>query len=107
MTHGIAVSPDGKLLFADSALDNYVAVYSIPDHKLLTTIPVGENPNWLTFSRDGRFLYVSNRGSNNVSVISVADKRELQRITVGEGPQRVLTVRVPSSTVTFESQRLD
>lgn len=104
VVHGIAVSPDDKYVFADSALDNFVAVYTIPDHKLVTTIPVGDNPNWMSFSADGRLLYVSNRGDNNVSVISVADLKEITRVPVGEGPQRILTVRVPSSAVSFTSQ---
>jgi YVTN family beta-propeller protein len=104
VVHGIAVSPDDKLLFADSALDNFVAVYSIPDHKLMTTIPVGDNPNWMSFSADGALLYVSNRGDNNVSVISVRDLKEVTRIPVGQGPQRILTVRVPSRTVSFTTQ---
>jgi YVTN family beta-propeller protein len=104
VVHGIAVSPDDKLLFADSALDNFVAAYTIPDHKLQAVIPVGDNPNWLSFSADGRLLYVSNRGDNNVSVISVKDLKEVTRIPVGQGPQRILTVRVPSSSVTFVTQ---
>jgi YVTN family beta-propeller protein len=104
VVHGIAVSPDDKLVFADSVLENYVAVYSIPDHKHLTTIPVGDSPNWMSFSHDGRLLYVSNRGGNTVSVISVKELKEIAQIPVGEGPQRILTVRVPSRQVTFSSQ---
>ena len=104
VVHGIAVSPDDKYVFADSALDNYVGVFSIPDHKLITTIPVGDNPNWMSFSADGRLLYVSNRGDNNVSVISVPDLKEITRVPVGEGPQRLLTVRVPSGNVMFPAR---
>jgi YVTN family beta-propeller protein len=104
VVHGIAVSPDDKLLFADSALDNFVAVYSIPDHKLMTTIPVGDNPNWMSFSADGKLLYVSNRGDNNVSVIAVGALKEITRVPVGEGPQRILTVKVPSRSVAFPTQ---
>jgi YVTN family beta-propeller protein len=103
VVHGIAVSPDDKLVFADSVLENYVAVYSIPDHKLIKTIPVGVSPNWMTFGNEGKVLYVSNRGDNNVSVISVPDLKEITRVPVGEGPQRMITVRVPTRNVTFES----
>src|SRR5262245_24875477 len=103
VVHGIAVSPDDRYVFADSALDNYVGVFTLPDYKLVTTIPVGDNPNWMAFGNDARLLYVSNRGDNNVSVISVADLKEVTRIPVGEGPQRILTVRVPSANVSFTS----
>jgi YVTN family beta-propeller protein len=102
--HGIAVSPDDRLVFADSVLEDYVAVYTVPQHKHIATIPVGSSPNWMAFGSDGRLLYVSNRGSNNVSVISVKELKELLRIPVGEGPQRIVTVRVPSKQVTFTSQ---
>jgi YVTN family beta-propeller protein len=103
VVHGIAVTPDDKIVFADSVLENYVAAYSIPDYKPLATIPVGDNPNWMTFSSDGKLLYVTNRGANNVSVISVGELKELTRIPVGEGPQRMITVRVPSAKVSFTS----
>jgi YVTN family beta-propeller protein len=101
VVHGIAVTPDDKIVFADSVLENYVAAYSLPDLKHLATIPVDDNPNWMSFSNDGKLLYVTNRGANNVSVISVTVMKELTRIPVGEGPQRMITVRVPSRRVTF------
>jgi hypothetical protein len=40
-----------------------------------------------------------------VSVISVGSLKEITRVPVGEGPQRILTVRVPSRSVTFPTSR--
>ncbi len=87
--HGLAMTPDEKLLFASGSVGNYVCVYSRPDLQLQTTIPVGKDPNWIVFSRDGRRAFVSNRGSDTVSVIDVGELREIKQIPVGKYPQRM------------------
>ena len=89
MNHGLGITPDGKRLVANAALMGVVAIYALPDLKLLGTIPVGREPNWIAFSKDGRFAYVSNRRDNTVSVISIAEAREVTRIATGEFPQRM------------------
>ena len=75
VVHGIAVTPDDKMLFADSVLENYVAAYR---SRLQASgdDPVDDDPNWMSFSGDGKLLYVTNRGANNVSVISVTTSRK-------------------------------
>jgi YVTN family beta-propeller protein len=97
--HGLELSPDEKLLFASGGVGNYVCVYSVPDLKLLATIPVGREPNWIAFSQDGAFAYVTNRKSDDVSVISVRDLKEIKRIPVGKYPQRIHTLVVPARSV--------
>ena len=94
VNHGLALSRDGKLLFAAGSIANYVCVYSVPDLKLLATIPVGRDPNWIVFSSDGKFAYVTNRGSNDLSVISVSDFKEVKRVKVGNYPQRLQVLNV-------------
>lgn len=97
VNHGLELSPDEKYLFAAGSIVNMIAVYSQPELKLLKVIPVGEDPNWITFSPDGRFAYVGCRKSNEVSVISVADLREIKRIkTGGKGSARVRIIDVPT-----------
>jgi YVTN family beta-propeller protein len=97
--HGLELSPDEKLLFASGGVGNYVCVYSVPDLKLLATIPVGREPNWIAFSLDGTFAYVTNRKSDDVSVVSVRDLKEIKRIPVGKYPQRIHTLVVPARSV--------
>jgi YVTN family beta-propeller protein len=94
--HGLELSPDEKRLLAAGSVANYVCVYSVPELALLATIPVGEDPNWIVFSKDGKYAYVSNRKSDDLSVISVADLKEIRRIPVGKYPQRMRTVVVPA-----------
>src|SRR5262249_52236613 len=93
--HGLKMTPDEKLLFANGSVGNYVCVYSQPELKLLKTIPVGKDPNWIVFSKDGRLAFISNRGSDSVSVISVDELREIKQIPVGKYPQRMTVADVP------------
>jgi YVTN family beta-propeller protein len=93
--HGIALSKDEKLLFANGSVANYVAVYSHPDLKLVKTIPVGTDPNYVIFNKDGRFAYVSNRGSNDLSIIDVASLTEIKRLKLGRYPQRMVIAELP------------
>ena len=87
--HGLALTNDNRLLVANASLSGFTAIYSVPDLKLLGTVPVGKEPNWVAFSRDGKYAYVSNRRDNTLSVISLAERKEVARLKVGEFPQRM------------------
>jgi YVTN family beta-propeller protein len=89
-SHGIARSPDGQTLWVTSLLDNSVSVYALPDLKRRATIPVGNAPDWITFTPDSRRCYVSNAGSDSVSAIDMASLHELARIPVGKVPKRLI-----------------
>ncbi|MFW6125245.1 MAG: beta-propeller fold lactonase family protein [Pirellulales bacterium] len=95
VNHGLALSPDEKLLFAAGSIANYVCVYTVPELDDVATIPVGTEPNWIVFSNDGRYCYVTNRRSDDLSVISVESLKEINRIKMGQYPQRMVTVVVP------------
>lgn len=97
-SHGIAIAPDGKTLWANSNLSNAVYAYALPDLKLIgrVAMPVREVagkptpavPNWLTFTPDSKRLYVSDFGIDSVSVIDVDAVKEVAVIPVGKAPQR-------------------
>jgi YVTN family beta-propeller protein len=89
VNHGLGITNDGRYLLANASLSGFTAIYSLPDLKLVGTVPVGREPNWIVFSKDGKYAYVSSRRENTVSVISIADCREIARIKVGEFPQRM------------------
>ncbi len=89
-SHGIGISPDHKTLWVTSLLTNSVSVFSLPELKRTTTIPVGRGPDWLTFTPDGKRCYVSNAGSNSVSSIDAVNLKELVRIPVGKMPKRII-----------------
>ncbi len=94
-THGLGLRPDEKQFWITDVFGNAVEALSVPDHKLIGKVPVGEAPNWMTFGLDGKMLYVSNAGSNDVSVIDTNAIKEVARVHVGLAPKRLLVVDVP------------
>jgi len=90
-SHGIGISPDGTTLWATSKWYHYVAAYSMSDLKLKGVVPVGHDPDWLTFSPDGRSVYVACAGSDYVSVVDTRTMKETRRIPVGQVPKRNIT----------------
>lgn len=100
--HGLGITPDGTKLLANASLAGYVAVYQLPDYKLLGTIAVGQDPNWIKFTGDSRIAFVSNRGSNTLSVIDLAQMKEIKQVPVGRMPARFSVIRVPNRDVAVE-----
>jgi YVTN family beta-propeller protein len=90
-SHGIGITPDGKVLWATSKWYHYVAAYSMPDLKPLGIVPVGHEPDWLTFTPDSKTVYVACAGSNYVSAVDVKALKEVTRINVGQVPKRNIT----------------
>ena len=90
-SHGIGITPDGKVLWATSKWYHYVAAYSMPDLKLLGIVSVGHEPDWLTFTPDSKTVYVACAGSNYVSAVDVNGRKEITRIAVGQVPKRNIT----------------
>ncbi len=95
VNHGLAVTPDHKKLLAAGSIENYVAVYALPDYRLLGTIKIGTDPNWIAVRPDSKIAFVSNRGSGTLSVIDIDNLKELKQIPVGKMPQRVSVISVP------------
>lgn len=59
---GLAISPDGKRLYAALSIRNAVAVLDTATGQVTRNIPVGVAPFRILLSKDGRTLYVANRG---------------------------------------------
>jgi len=90
-SHGLAITPDGKMLWATSKHYEYVAAYSLPDFKLLKTVPVGLHPDWLTIPPDGKSLYVAVAGDDATVVVDIQSMRVVKKIPVGSVPKRVVS----------------
>jgi YVTN family beta-propeller protein len=87
-SHGLAITPDGKILWATSKWFGYVAAYSLPDLKLLKVVPVGLIPEWLTIPPDGKNLYVAVAGLDQTVVVDNKTMQVVARIPVGYVPKR-------------------
>jgi len=92
VNHGLRVTPDGRFLIANGSIVDEATVWSLPSMKLVATIPVGRDPNWIVVSPDGSRCFVSNRGSDDVSVIDLSTYKEIARVKVGKYPQRMATI---------------
>ena len=96
-THGLALTPDGREIWATSLADGGIYPYDLATKKTAPLIPVGKCPNWVAFSPDGRYCAVSNSDTNDCSIIDTHTRREVARVKVGKGPKRVLVVHVPAT----------
>jgi len=95
ISHGMAVTADGKILVVDSTLNSAIYMYSLPDLKLLGSADVGMAPDWVTLTPDSKRAYVANAGANSVSVIDIESRKEITRIPVGQVPKRNITAVLP------------
>jgi YVTN family beta-propeller protein len=91
ISHGMAVTADGKTLVVTSRQNSALYAYSLPDLKLLGGADVGLAPDWVTLTPDSKTAYVANAGSNSVSVIDLKSLKEVARIPVGYVPKRNTT----------------
>ena len=91
VSHGLAVTADGKMLVVNSRLNSAVYLYSLPDLKVIGSVEVGHAPDWVTLTPDSKFAYVANAQSNYVSVVDLKNLKEISRIPVGQVPKRNIT----------------
>jgi YVTN family beta-propeller protein len=105
---GVKLSRDGKQLFValsgspkggpgvdesklpppDRSADG-VGVVDIATHKLVRTLPSGQDPESFDLSRDGKVLYVSNEETAEMSVLDLASGLVKARVAVGKEPEGV------------------
>lgn len=91
ISHGMAVTADGKTLVVTSRQNSALYAYSLPDLKLLGGADVGLAPDWVTLTPDSKTAYVANAESNSVSVVDIKTMKEVTRIPVGHVPKRNTT----------------
>lgn len=88
-SHGLAITPDGKMLWATSKYYETVVAFSLPELRVLKVVPVGSHPDWLTIPPDGKSLYVAVAGDDATVVVDNASMKVVGRIAVGAVPKRV------------------
>jgi YVTN family beta-propeller protein len=88
-SHGMAVTPDQKVLVVCSRLNNALYTYSLPDLTVLgTTFLGGMGAAWVTLTPDGKTAYIANAVTNNVSAVDLKSMKEIALIPVGFVPKR-------------------
>jgi hypothetical protein len=60
-SHGIGLTPDEKELWLTDAVNNRVHIFdnTVSPPRQVASIPVRDQPGWITFSIDGRYAYPS------------------------------------------------
>jgi YVTN family beta-propeller protein len=119
---GVKLSKDGKTLYValsgsprggpgvdesklpppDRAADG-VGVVDLATHKLVRTLPSGQDPESFDLSRDGKTLYVSNEETAEMSVLDLRTGKVTGRAPVGKEPEGV-TVRPDGNAVYVTSE---
>ncbi|MFI5181666.1 MAG: beta-propeller fold lactonase family protein [Thermoanaerobaculia bacterium] len=83
---GLAVSPDGKLLFAARVLADDVVKIDLASGKVVATFSVGKHPYRPVFTADGKILAVTNWGGASVTLLDPATGRILATIPTEDHP---------------------
>ncbi|HYE94073.1 MAG TPA: cytochrome D1 domain-containing protein [Terriglobales bacterium] len=100
---GLALSPDGKTLYAGTGENKSVLKLDTATHKQVGTIAVPGVVHETTLTLDGKFLYVTLRKANKVVVISTADDRIVKTIDSRGYPD--LVTMEPSGRYALVSNR--
>jgi len=102
LTHGLALTPDGKELWVSSLLDDCLYIYDVQLKKIVASVPTGEGPNWIVITPDGRYVCVSNTDTDDVSIIDAKSRREVALVKVTKVPKRLALAPAP---LTSEAQK--
>jgi YVTN family beta-propeller protein len=94
--HGLAVTPDQKMLLATSKWYGAMYAYSSPHYKLLGTLVVGSHPEWVTLTPDGARAYIGVAGDDQTVAVDLKALKVLARIPVGFVPKRIGTLVMAS-----------
>jgi YVTN family beta-propeller protein len=97
LTHGLALTPDGRELWVSSLLDDAMYIYDVKAKKVTGKVSTGMGPNWIVFTPDGKYACISNTDTDDVSVIDVKTRREVTRVKVGKVPKRLAVAAAPTA----------
>jgi YVTN family beta-propeller protein len=83
---GLAVSPDGKRLWAARVLADDVVEIDLDSKKVVAAVPVGKHPYRPVLSPDGRTLAVTNWGGASITLVDTASGGVLSTIATDDHP---------------------
>ncbi len=72
------LSPDKKELYISCWGCDKVYVFDTEGEKIVSEIPVGDNPNELCLTQNGKYLFVANSNDNSVSLINVFERKVIE-----------------------------
>lgn len=89
-TEGIAISPDGKEVWAGSRLDDKIEIISTATDKIVATFPSGgKGPKRIDFTPDGTQVWVTNPASNQTTVFDARGRELIATLVLSKSPSGV------------------
>ena len=89
-TEGIAISPDGKEVWAASRADAKIEIISTATDSIETSFPSGgKGPKRMAFTPDGAQVWITNDGSNQATVFDARSRELLANLTLSKAPSGV------------------
>ncbi len=87
--HGMALSPDGNLLFIVQRKLNQVVMMDTNTNKIIATRKVGKRLGFITTSPDGKFVFVTSRGEDKMYKLTVGDLGIKGSVATGKQPHGI------------------
>jgi YVTN family beta-propeller protein len=89
-TEGIAISPDGKEVWAASRLDDKIEIISTATDSIVASFPSGgKGPKRMDFTPDGTQVWVTNPSSNQTTVFDARGRELIATLVLSKSPSGV------------------
>jgi len=86
-THGVALNPDGKIGYISDGAGNAIVVFDRSTLSVKATIPVGANPDGITFEPATKTVWAFNGRSNNASVLDTSSNGIIATVALSGKPE--------------------
>ncbi|MEM7741681.1 MAG: hypothetical protein AAF225_12880, partial [Pseudomonadota bacterium] len=97
--HGLAMSPDERVLCVAGRASDYAALVLVDGLGLETIIEVGDAPSWAAIDEAGELCVLPNTRSVDVSTDSLSEQSELARSPTGDYPKHITIGHDPESVL--------
>ncbi|HEY9717920.1 MAG TPA: beta-propeller fold lactonase family protein [Trichormus sp.] len=101
---GLAILPNGKLLYASESAANDVAVIETASNKVLVRTRVSAGPARIEITPNGSYVVVLNVPAAQATIISTLNQRNMGAVAVGAMPNAVVISK--DSTRAYISNRM-
>jgi len=89
-TEGIAISPDGKEVWAASRADAKISIISTATDAIVASFPSGgKSPKRMEFTPDGSQVWVTNSSSSQATVFDAHARELIESVTTSKDPSGV------------------
>ncbi|MCH2448523.1 MAG: beta-propeller fold lactonase family protein [Gracilimonas sp.] len=88
----LALSPDGKTLYATSDTENVLSIIDIESGQRRARVAVGQRPHGVAVSSDGSRVFVSNREGNTISVVDAKTATVIKTLPLNGRPVHLAIV---------------